>query len=71
MAKMFLLLVAAIRQRALLLTNAIRRARPEASHGPLDADNQALGGRYFGLLVHVDRSERRADSDRRKEDNHV
>jgi hypothetical protein len=56
-ANKFLVLTAAMRNRAQLLANAIRLARPEASHGPLDADKQALRGRYFGLLVHVERSE--------------
>jgi len=58
MANKFLRLRAAIRRRAESLANVVRRAGPEATHGQLHPDNQALCGRYFGLLVHVDRSDR-------------
>jgi len=58
MANKFLRLRAAIRRRAESLANVVRRTEPEAIHGRLHPDNQALDGRYYGLLVHVDRSDR-------------
>ena len=58
MADKFLRLRAAVRRRAQSLANVARRTGPEATHGQLHPDNQTLCGRHFGLLVHVDRSDR-------------
>jgi hypothetical protein len=35
-----------------------RRAGLAGAHGPFNHGNEATPGRYFGLLVHVDRSDR-------------
>jgi hypothetical protein len=35
-----------------------RRAGREATHGHSNASNEPTSGRYFGLLVHLDRSDR-------------
>jgi hypothetical protein len=52
MTRKLSLWTAAIRHRAELLANAVRRGGRGWTHGHLSAD------RYFGLLVHVDRADR-------------
>lgn len=55
---------AAIRRRAKFLGKVaigvryVLRASFAEPHGPSHPDNDAISGRYFGLLVHVSRSER-------------
>ena len=46
-----------LRVRAESLANVARRTGPGSTHGQLHLDNQALCEGYFGLLVHVDRSD--------------
>jgi hypothetical protein len=58
MAKRLSQWTAAIRHRAGLLASVVRRSGHDAPHGPSSADEQAMRSRYFGLLVHVDRSDR-------------
>jgi hypothetical protein len=58
MAKKLSQWTAAIRHRAELLVNVVRRRVGDSTHGRLIPDDQAMRGRYFGLLVHMDRSDR-------------
>ncbi|HEV3019696.1 MAG TPA: hypothetical protein VGY49_11805 [Burkholderiaceae bacterium] len=58
MTRKLSLWTAAIRHRAELLANAVRRGGRGWTHGHLSADEQVMRSRYFGLLVHVDRADR-------------
>jgi hypothetical protein len=58
--KLFHSAAAALRRAGSLAKVAVRArsARPETIHGPCNAGNETPSGRYFGLLVHMDRLDR-------------
>jgi hypothetical protein len=58
MAQKFSQWSAAVRHGAELLAKMVRRTGHDSTHGPLNTDDQAMRRRYFGLLVHMDRSDR-------------
>jgi hypothetical protein len=49
---------AAVLRRAESFAKAALRAPRAGSHGPFNPGNEAPPSRYFGLLVHLDRSDR-------------